>query len=126
MTYAYIKSQIMFQTNNDASDLGDFTPAIGDYINQGYDEMLMAFRGVHVGSGDGETKALANDSDVPELPEYAHRALVDFGTYMIYRNGNAVKQQRGNAYYMKYSEILAQLKYERSRAPFQFRNLYTS
>ena len=34
MTLSEIQEQIMFQTNNDADDLGDYTPHINDYINQ--------------------------------------------------------------------------------------------
>ena len=86
----------MFQTNNDASDLGDFAPHLNDYVNEGYDLLLYAELGVHV--GDTGYAALSADADVPETSAWTHRALADYGTWMVYRNGNPLKQQRGYAF----------------------------
>lgn len=36
MNLLEIKNMVMFQTNNDADDLGDFLPYLEDYINEGY------------------------------------------------------------------------------------------
>ena len=40
MTLAEIKNLIMFQTNNDKDDLGDYLPYLMDYINEGYDRLV--------------------------------------------------------------------------------------
>ncbi len=126
MTLSEINAQIMFQTNNDIDDLGDFEPHITDYINQGYDLLVEAYTGEHV-TADSETyPALVDNSDKPNLPEYSHRAIVDFATYLIYRNGNIVKQNRGQAYYSAFYEVLVKLKYEGGTRtkPLRFINIY--
>lgn len=126
MTLSEINAQIMFQTNNDIDDLGDFKPHITDYINQGYDLLVEAYTGEHV-TADSETyPALVDNSDEPNLPEYSHRAIVDFATYLIYRNGNIVKQNRGQAYYNAFYEVLVKLKYEGGtrNKPLRFINIY--
>lgn len=126
MTLSEINAQIMFQTNNDIDDLGDFNPHITDYINQGYDLLVEAYTGEHV-TADSETyPALVDNSDKPNLPEYSHRAIVDFATYLIYRNGNIVKQNRGQAYYSAFYEVLVKLKYEGGTRtkPLRFINIY--
>ena len=129
MTLSEMYDQIMFQTNNDADDLGDFTPHIGDYVNEGYDKLVEAYADEHV-SADSETyPKLTVKGDEPNLPEYSHRGIVDYATYLIYRNGNAVKQNRGQAYYNSFYEYLVKLKYEGSLKkaggkPFKFTNIY--
>ncbi len=100
MNLLEIKQQVMFQTNNDADDLGDFLPHLTDYINEGYDLLVNAWCGEHV-SEDSETYTpLNNDRASPELPAWTHRAITDWATWLIYRNGNAGKQNRGMAYRM--------------------------
>lgn len=126
MTLSEIKAQVMYQTNNDADDLPDFEPHLTDYVNEGYDILVMAFTDQHVSSASVDYPALVNKTDVPKLPEYAHRGLVDYATYLVYRNGNAVKQNRGMAFYSAFLEIASKLKYERGGiGAKQFKNLYT-
>ena len=126
MTLDQIKSQVMFQTNNDRDDLPDFEPHLTDYINEGYDILVMNYTDQHVASDSAEYPSLNKTSDVPKLPEYAHRALADYATYLVYRNGNAVKQNRGMAFYSAFLEVISKLKYERGGAGRkQFKNLYT-
>ena len=50
MTLQAIQEQVMFQTNNDADDLGDYTPHIDDYINEGYDRIVVVWDKNHVPS----------------------------------------------------------------------------
>lgn len=107
MDLSEIREQIMFQTNNDADDLGDFTPHIDDYINEGYDRVTVIWDHRHVPSDD--YPKLVEDTDVPNLPEWIHRYLVDWATWLIYRNGNPQKQSRGMAYRQSFLEMLSKL-----------------
>ena len=110
MTLAEIKAQIMFQTNNDAEDIEDYLPHVNDYINDGYDRLMNAWNKNHVPAGDYDR--LEIDSDEPDLPEWTHRALCDWATWLCYRNGNPQKQQRGMAYRNAFEEVLAQIRGE--------------
>ena len=105
MTLAEIKEQVMFQTNNDAEDLGDYEPHINDYVNEGYDRLVSAWNKGHV----TEDNRLEMDTDEPELPLWTHRALVDYATWLIYRNGNPQKQQRGMTYLNAFQQILSKI-----------------
>ena len=107
MTLSAIQEQIMFQTNNDADDLGDYTPHINDYINEGYDRIVTVWDSQHVPST--EYPALSADSDEPKLPDWIHRYIADWATWLIYRNGNPQKQNRGMAYRSAFEELLNRL-----------------
>lgn len=104
MTLAEIQDQVMFQTNNDSDDLGDYTPHINDYINEGYDKIVVLWDSKHVPCAD--YPRLEADTDVPNLPEWTHRYLVDWATWLIYRNGNPQKQNRGMAFRYAFEEFL--------------------
>lgn len=105
MTLAEIKNQIMFQTNNDAEDIDDYLPHVVDYINDGYDRLMTVWQKDHV---PGETyERLTYDSDEPDLPEWLHRYICDWATWLVYRNGNPQKQQRGMAYRASFEEVLS-------------------
>ena len=107
MTFQEIKDQIMFQTNNDADDIEDFLPHVDDYVNEGYDRLVRAWMGQHV--PDGGTPRLKEPTDVPLLPEWTHRAICDWATWLVYRNGNPQKQQRGLYFRSAFEEILARI-----------------
>lgn len=107
MTFQEIKDQIMFQTNNDADDIEDFLPHVDDYVNDGYDRLVRAWMGQHV--PDGGTPRLKEPTDVPRLPEWTHRAICDWATWLVYRNGNPQKQQRGLYFRSAFEEILARI-----------------
>ena len=66
MILSEIQEQIMFQTNNDADDLGDYTPHINDYINEGYDRIVVVWDNQHVPSDD--YPLLEDADDQPNLP----------------------------------------------------------
>ena len=108
MTFGEIKDQIMFQTNNDAEDIEDYLPHVNDYINDGYDRIVKVWTRSHHIPAD-EYPRLENDDDVPNVPEWTHRALCDWATWLVYRNGNPQKQQRGRAYYESFMMILSQI-----------------
>lgn len=98
MTLLEIKQHIMFQTGHDADDLGDFLPHITNYINEGYDLLVSAWCGERVSAESENYPYLRNDKSSPETPDWTHRAIADWATWLIYRNGNAAKQQRGFQY----------------------------
>lgn len=126
MTLDAIKAQVMFQTNNDREDLPDFEPHLTDYINEGYEELVFGYTGKHVSSDGDDYPPLQQLQDEPNLPEYAHRALADFATYMVYRNGNVVKQNRGMAFYSSFLQAASRLKYESGGGSNrQFTNIYS-
>ena len=104
MTLSEIQEQVMFQTNNDADDLGDYTPHIDDYINEGYDRIVILWDNTHVPSTD--YPRLEDRDDEPNLPEWLHRYLADWATWFIYRNGNPQKQQRGMQFRYSFEECL--------------------
>ncbi len=107
MTLGEIKDQVMFQTNNDAEDVADYLPHLVDYINEGYDKLMNVWNKNHIPAG--EYDRLEIDPDEPELPEWTHRALADYATWMIYRNGNPQKQQRGMAFRAAFEEVLSRI-----------------
>ena len=107
MTLKEIKDQVMFQTNNDAEDIDDYLPHVDDYINDGYDRLVSAWTKNHVPQED--YPRLAEDDDEPTLPEWLHRYLADWATWLVYRNGNPQKQQRGMAYRYAFEEVLAKI-----------------
>lgn len=103
MTVGEIKNTVMFQTNNDADDLDDFLPYLLDYINDGYDRLIYAFTKKHA------SPLLAADTDEPSLPDWTHAALADWATWLVYRNGNPQKQQRGYAFRSAFEDIRTKL-----------------
>lgn len=106
MTVSAIKNEVMFQTNNDADDLGDFLPYLMNYLNEGYDRMVYAWDKKHLGE---EYPELSSDTDAPLLPAWTHRALADYATWCIYRNGNPQKQQRGYPFRNAFEEIISSI-----------------
>jgi hypothetical protein len=110
MTFKEIKDQIMFQTNNDADDIDDYLPHVDDYVNDGYDRLVKVWTKNHI--PQGEYPRLKEADDVPNLPEWTHRALCDWATWLVYRNGNPQKQQRGLYFRSAFEEVLAKIAEE--------------
>lgn len=109
MTLAEIKNQVMFQTNNDAEDVGDYLPHLLDYINEGYDRLMSVWEKNHIPVNH---ERLTEDTDEPELPEWTHRAIADWATWLVYRNGNPQKQNRGMAFRNAFEEVLRKISDE--------------
>lgn len=109
MTLGEIKYQVLFQTNNDPDDIGDYQPHIIDYINEGYDRLVNVWDKQHTEYAKVDYPRLANDTDTPLTPEWTHRYLADWATWLIYRNGNPQKQQRGYSYRNSFLEMLAKV-----------------
>lgn len=109
MTLGEIKYHVMFQTNNDADDIGDFEPHLVDYINEAYDRLVDVFAKRHTSYNHQEFPRLGEDTDTPKTPEWTHRYLADWATWLVYRNGNPQKQQRGYAYRESFDSMLAKV-----------------
>jgi hypothetical protein len=109
MTLGEIKYHVMFQTNNDADDIGDFEPHIIDYINEAYDRLVNVWAQQHTEFSRVDFPRLGNDEDEPKTPEWTHRYLADWATWLIYRNGNPQKQNRGMAYRYSFEQMLSQV-----------------
>jgi hypothetical protein len=107
MTFQEIREQVMFQTNNDADDLEDYLPHVSDYVNEGYDRLVKAWAQKHVPVA--EFPPLKYDDDIPAIPNWTHRALVDYATWLVYRNGNPQKQQRGLYFLRAFEDVLARI-----------------
>ena len=109
MNLLKLKQQVMFQTGNDAEDLGDFQPHLTDYLNEGYDLLMMAYEGRHV-DDEGDTPRLSHDKSEPELPAWLHRPIADYAAWMVYRNGSAQKQSRGYVFRKAFDEALSRAR----------------
>lgn len=112
MTLAEIKEMVMFQTNNDAEDVGDYLPSLVDYVNEGYDLLVYVYDRQHVDEMSAEYPPLEMDVDEPNLPGWTHKALADWATWLVYRNGNPQKQQRGYAFREAFENIKNRLASE--------------
>lgn len=110
MNVAELKATVMFQTNNDADDLEDFMPSLMDYLNDGYDRLVCVWAGVHPEESRSDYRPLAEDSDVPATPSWTHSAIADWATWLIYRNGNSQKQQRGYQYRTAFEDMLGRIR----------------
>jgi phosphatidylethanolamine-binding protein (PEBP) family uncharacterized protein len=110
MTLAEMKAHVMFQTNNDAEDVGDYLPSLLNYLNDGYDRLVKVWTKSHM--EQEEYPWLAEDTDVPNLPEWLHVYICDWATWLVYRNGNPQKQQRGYAFRANFLEMLAKVAEE--------------
>ena len=109
MTFKQIKQHILAQTNNDLDDLADVLPHMEEYINEGYDLLMEAWDEKHVGAG-GDVPRLDKDMDIPDIPEWTHGAIADWATWLMYRNGNPQKQQRGMQYKVAFLELVARIR----------------
>jgi hypothetical protein len=105
VTVEAIKNEVMFQTNNDTEDVGDYLPSLLNYINDGYDRLVRAWTKSHTPQED--YPRLEADSDEPNLPEWLHRYIADWATWLVYRNGNPSKQTRGLAFKTAFEEIVS-------------------
>ena len=137
MTLEQIKNRVMFQTNNDEEDVGDYMPHLTDYINDGYDRLVDAWANTHCGTEEWPwleeepepdttetteadvTEEVTEEAvtepwtlDVPKTPEWTHKYLADWATWLVYRNGNPQKQQRGYAFMNSFEEMLKKVRNE--------------
>ena len=112
MTLAEIKTQALFQFGNDtdALDEYEFMPHIVDYANEGYEILFWYWKDIHI----PDDMKLRREEDVPQLPEWAHRAIADYTTWMLYRNGSSARQNRGQAYWDSFIDCRNRLRSEKN------------
>lgn len=115
MTVGEIKNLIMTQTNNDVEDLGEFLPYLMDYINEGYDKVVYAWDEKHIDTDEEIYTPLHNDSDIPCVPEWTHKAIADWASWLIFRNGNQARQNKGYPFRMAAEEVCAKIMNEGGR-----------
>lgn len=115
MTLEEIKNRVMFQTNNDADDVDEYLPYLVNYINEGYDILVDAYAHQHLGTSEYPylvEPGTGEESPSPATPEWTHSYLADYATWMIYRNGNPQKQQRGAVFRASFEEMIAKIRGE--------------
>lgn len=115
MTLTELQNYVLFQTNNDTDDLTDYTPYIDGYLNEGYDRIVEAYagEGTHVGDADYPALAAAEEDEEemsPNLPAWTHLGIAYWATWLIYRNGNPQRQQRGMQFRAAAEEIVAKIR----------------
>ena len=108
MDLSAIKQQVMLQIGGDAEDVQDFLPHLTQYVNDGYDRLVLAAYGMHVGEGGFEP--LRHDKSQPLLPEWTHAAIADFATWLICRNGSQQRQNRGYAFRQAFDRVESRLR----------------
>lgn len=106
MNVSQIKAFVLFETNNDQQDAGEFEPFLLDYINEGYDRLTWAYARKHVQEG-GEYPPLQLEEDEPSLPAWVHLGIANWAAWCVYRNGNPGKQSRGFQYRAAAEEMIA-------------------
>ena len=121
MTLGEIKERVMFQPNNDSEDIGDYLPALEGYINDGYDRLVNIWANKHVPcaeypilqeiqeSEEEEESSEEWPADTPKTPEWTHPYLADWATWLVYRNGNPQKQQRGYSFRESFERMLSRI-----------------
>ena len=73
-----------------------------------------------------EYKALVEDLDSPQLPDFAHSALVDYVCYRHLSSGSMAKQAKAQYYLRNFNDMLFRLTPEAHGSVRNFRNLYES
>lgn len=105
MLMGEIRDLVMHQIGDDLDDLKDYQPFIERYIMDGYDRLHEAYHKKHL-----EDDAVFNVRDYPNVPTWMHAGIADYATYLMYRNGNQSKQNRGMMYYQNFIDIESKAK----------------
>ena len=110
MDLSALRQQVLFQIGGDAEDVQDFLPFLNDYLNEGYDRLMMAAYGRHVSAEETDEPPLSHDRSTPCLPGWTHRAIADWATWLICRNGSAQRQNRGYAFRRAFEDVESRLR----------------
>lgn len=109
MTFEEMMQRAMFQYNADWDDREDYDPHLDGYVNEGYDLLLYALTEHHLDDLPIFHTLVADTdaNEVPKVPQWTHLPLCDYATYLLYRNGNPQKQQRGQEYLRNFLQCLS-------------------
>lgn len=110
MDLSALRQQVMFQIGGDAEDVKDFLPHLNDYINEAYDRLVMAAHGRHLCPEDERFQPLSHELSQPALPAWTHRAIADWATWLVCRNGSAQRQNRGYAFRKAFLDVESRLR----------------
>lgn len=110
MDLSALRQQVMFQIGGDAEDVKDFLPHLNDYINEAYDRLVMAAHGRHLCPEDERFQPLSHELSQPTLPAWTHRAIADWATWLVCRNGSAQRQNRGYAFRKAFLDVESRLR----------------
>lgn len=67
---------------------------------------------------------LVESADEPQMPSFAHSALVDYACYRFLSNGNMAKQTRAQFYYGQFMQRMSMVKPEGGGSVTSYKNLY--
>jgi hypothetical protein len=109
MTIEALKGLVLRQLGEDVEDVEEFDDLLDVYLNQGY----IALMEKRKGSASG-IDPLSDANNL--LPERVHPALADYATYRILMNGNALRQQRSQAFLSNFEDARIRLKSEKDEA----------
>lgn len=109
MTFEQMMQRAIFQYNADWDDYEDYAPHVDAYVNDGYDQVLHALTKYHLDDLPVfPTLEAEADAEVePKVPQWTHLPICDYATYMLYRNGNPQKQQRGQEFLRNFMKCLS-------------------
>ena len=114
-----LRQQVMFQIGADEGDIQDFLPHLTDYLNEGYDRLVMAAFRKHVSDEDSDYQPLVHDGSIPNLPTWTHRAIADWATWMVCRNGSTQRQNRGYAFRKAFEDAENRLRVQAADGCFR-------
>lgn len=108
MTFEAMMQRAIFQYNADWDDYEDYAPHVDYYVNDGYDQILYALTQYHLDEATAfKTLVVGQDDDKePLVPQWTHQPICDYATYLLYRNGNPQKQNRGMLFLQRFQEAL--------------------
>jgi hypothetical protein len=112
------------QLGLDTDDLNEQKTNLDIYLNEGYDKLLKVYKNVH--TGETGYPILSTDTQEPLTPAWSHRAIADYATWALSRNGSAQKQNKGAIFWNTFNDMEAQLVHEAvyTPLPHKLKNIY--
>lgn len=122
-----IENMAMAQAGEDPEDLSERLPYMAVWVNEGYRRLLVARYGER---GADAREMLSGNNDEPDLPEWVHGALADWGAYRLLITGSASRQGRAGAFLSAFESARMRLLSEAEAGLYdedgrlRMRNLY--
>ena len=118
MNLQELKEQVLFQIGSDLEEMEEALPFLVRFLNDGYDRLAMVCFGRHVSMDDPVLTPLSHDRAVPAVPVWAHGAIADWASWMLYRSGGASRQSRGYVFKSAFEETEKKLRLEKQTKQF--------